>query len=269
MIKTLIVDDEKLARQLIRSLLSEIKDIEVIAEAANGSTAIQLIKEKKPDLIFLDIQMPGMSGFQMLDRLRPDQIPYVIFVTAFNQYAIKAFELHALDYLLKPFEKERLHESIDRARTLIQKETLLGLTQKILNVARAFPDKGVVNSSLSLEENPSSSTQITIREGKRIFSLQSGKIVWIKAENQYVRVHTLSGYHLFPQSLTSFHKKLDPRTFYRIHRSAIVNVHFIKEITTDKYGTYAIILSTGERLKLSRGKRSILKDILKYSSRSG
>lgn len=262
-INVLIVDDEKLARELIRSLVSPLEDIEVVGEAASGREAIKLVNRYKPDLMFLDIQMPGISGMEVVRKIDPGIMPYIIFITAYNQYAIKAFEVNALDYILKPFEKERFFRSVKRAKEVIHKKELARLTERILHLTRTY--------SLPLTDIPAEETKkpaylqhITVREGHIIKVVNAVDIVWLEAANQYVKIHTMKKSYLISQTLISLHKQLNPGQFYRVHRSAVINVKFIKEIHAGKSGSYNILLSTGKRLTLSRNRRGILNDLLKH-----
>lgn len=265
-IDTLVVDDEPLARQLVESLLAADKDIRVVALCANGPEALEAIRRHKPRLMFLDIQMPGLSGFDLLEKLEPELMPYIIFVTAYDQYALKAFEIHALDYLLKPFEKERFHESLARAKEVIHSQALAGLTGKILQLAKSHRDGGAAGLTPELPDKTGYLQELVIREGGRLLAIKSRDIVWLEAANQYARVHTLNGSHLLSRSLDTLQKQLDGDCFFRIHRSAVVNVHFIKEVRTAKNATCDVILTTGKQLKLSRSRKHILPELLKRCS---
>ncbi len=247
-IRALIVDDEILARQLIRSLLAGDRDITIVGECAGGREAVEAIGTHRPDLVFLDIRMPGLSGFDVLESIEPEQLPYIIFITAYDRYAVKAFEVHALDYILKPFEKERFFKSINRAKEVIRSRGLSKVAHKITQMIGAVPYL----------------RQVKIREGGRLFAVDTADIVWLEAANQYVRIHTLKGSYLLSRSLNTLEKQLDPRMFFRIHRSAIANAAFIKEVRTARNSACSVYLSTGETLKLSRGRRGILTDLLKH-----
>lgn len=264
-IRALIVDDEALARQMIRSLISEDGEIEIVGECCDGQEAIAAIKKYQPDLMFLDIQMPGLSGFHVLEKVDPPQMPYVIFITAYSQYAVKAFEFHALDYLLKPFEKERFFESVNRAKKVISQQGLSRLTEEIIRMIKTVPGTHLLGAPENSQVEPFLQ-QVTIREGGRIFAVDVENIVWMEAANQYTRIHTLTGSHLVSNSLKAVQNRLDPRKFFRIHRSAIVHVKFIHEVRTAKNGACTVLLSTGKCLRLSRGRRVILTDLLKHCS---
>lgn len=264
-IRALIVDDEALARQMIRSLISEDGEIEIVGECGDGREAIAAIKKYQPDLMFLDIQMPGLSGFHVLEKIEPQQMPYVIFITAYSQYAVKAFEFHALDYLLKPFEKGRFFESVNRAKEVIRQQGLSRLTEEIIRMIKTVPGTHIPGVPENIQVEPFLQ-QLTIREGGRIFAVDVEDIVRIEAANQYARIHTLTGSHLVSCSLKAMQSRLDPRQFFRIHRSAIVHVKFIHEVRTAKNGACTVLLNTGKCLRLSRSRRGILTDLLKHCS---
>jgi len=264
-IRALIVDDEALARQMIRSLISEDGEIEVVGECGDGRGAIAAIKKYQPDLMFLDVQMPGLSGFQVLEKVEPRHMPYVIFITAYSQYAVKAFEFHALDYILKPFDKERFFESVNRAKKIIRQQGLSRLTEEIIRMIKTVPGAHLPGTPENSQVEPFLQ-QITIRKGGRIFVVNVEDIVWMEAANQYARIHTLTGSHLLSCSLKTVQSRLDPRQFFRIHRSALIQVKFIQEIRTAKNGACTVLLTTGKCLRLSRSRRGILTDLLKHCS---
>ena len=262
-ISALIVDDEALARQMIRSLISDDKEIEVVEECGDGQGAIAAIKKYQPDLMFLDIQMPGLSGFQVLEKIEPRQMPYVIFITAYSQYAVKAFEFHALDYILKPFDKERFFESVNRAKKIIRQQGLSRLTEEIIRMIKTVPGAHLPGTPENSQVEPYLQ-HITVREGGRILALDVEDIVRMEAANQYTRIHTLTGSHLVSCSLRALESRLDPGKFFRIHRSTIIHVKFIHEVRTAKNGACNVLLTTGKCLRLSRSRRGILTDLLKH-----
>lgn len=265
-IDTIIVDDEPLARQLVESLLSKDTGFRVVARCANGEEALESIRRLRPRLMFLDIQMPGFSGFDLLEKLQPQLIPYIIFITAYDQYALRAFEIHALDYLLKPFEKDRFYQSLARAKEVIYGKTLANLTEKMLQLARFHSDTLPANLGTESPSETPFLKELVIREGGRLLAIKSSDIIWLEAANQYARIHTLNNSHLLSRSLDTLQKQLDNECFFRIHRSAVVNVHFIKEVRTAKNATCDIILTTGKQLKLSRSRKHILPELLKRCS---
>ena len=238
MIKSVIVDDETIARDLIKKFLENEKDISVIGECDNGEDAVKLILEKKPELVFLDIQMAEMNGFDVIDTVGPENMPYVIFITAYDKYALKAFEINALDYLLKPFDNERFQISLKRAKSLIYSDSTLS---------------SKIHSLLSgLKSKESFIKRILIKERGRIFFIKTEEIRWIEAAEYYLKIHTDKEDHLIREGINNIEEKLDPSEFIRIHRSFIVKIDQIKEFQLWRKNQYAAILKDGTRLNVSR-----------------
>ncbi len=254
MIRTMIVDDEPLARELIRDLLREDSEIEVVAECRNGQEALESIGLLQPDLLFLDVQMPGASGMEVVARLPADQIPQVVFVTAYDRYAIEAFRARALDYLLKPFSKERFRESLRRAKEAIQRRRLVGLAAEMTALARSYAD---LHASLAVDTEVETEFVefLSFRSGRQLKRLAVSEIAWIEAANQYVRLHTATGSCLLARSLNSLERELDPARFCRIHRSTIVQTSQVREVRLEKNGACSVLLVGGERLRVSRRRR--------------
>src|SRR5712692_744928 len=244
-IKTLIVDDETLARRRIRRLLATESDVEVVGECGDPQKAVSFIQERNPDLVFLDIQMPGIDGFGVLESLAPQQVPAVIFITAFDQYALRAFEVHALDYLLKPFDRERFERAVARAKKQIRR-----------------PDDELHERLLALLEDLKPGQKylerLVIKSGGRIFFMRAEEIDWIEASGNYVRLHAGKESHLLRDTMNGIEGRLDPARFVRVHRSTIVNLDRIKELHPWFRGDHVIILRDGTRLTLSRGCREKL-----------
>ena len=192
-------------------------------------------------------------------------MPYVIFITAYSQYAVKAFEIHALDYILKPFEKERFFESVNRAKEVIRQQGLSRLTGEIIRMITSAPGAHIPGAPEKNQVEPFLQ-QLMIREGGRIFAVVVEDIAWLEAANQYTRIHTLTGSQLVSCSLKAVQNRFDPREFFRIHRSAIAHVKFIHEVRTAKNGACSVLLTTGKCLRLSRSRRGILTDLLKHCS---
>ena len=249
-IRVLLVDDEPLAREMMREMLEADRDVEIVGECVNGDEAIAAIRELRPDLIFLDVQMPESSGFDVLESLNGDQAPYVIFVTAYDQYAVRAFEVHALDYLLKPFDRERFETSWRRAKEHIVKEKGGRLDQRILTILEELKA-----GSQYLE-------RLVIKSGGRVFFLEAEEIDWIEAEGNYVSVHSGKKSHLLRETISSLEAQLDPKKFRRVHRSAIVQLAKIKELQPWFHGEYRILLHSGAQLMLSRNYRENLQEAL-------
>ena len=215
-IRTLIVDDEPLARERIRMLLEDQSDLEIVTESANGTEALRDIQRVAPDLVFLDIQMPELTGFEVLDRLDPARIPIIIFVTAYDQYALQAFEVCALDYLLKPFDRERFNRALARARTELDRRKAGHVNDQVLKLLS------------ELQQRKKYLEKLIIRDGGRVFFLRADEIDWIEAAGNYVRLHAGKEEYLYRETMLNLEAQLNSERFARIHRSAIVNTERIK-----------------------------------------
>ncbi|MGH9753130.1 MAG: LytR/AlgR family response regulator transcription factor [Blastocatellia bacterium] len=247
-IRALIVDDEPLARSMTRRMLDGHSNIELVGESESGEEAVTAIRTLKPDLVFLDVQMPGLDGFAVIEALAPERLPQIIFITAYDQYAVRAFEVHALDYLLKPFDYERFEQALRRAIRQIETEQSGKLNERIL--------------SLLAERGPRYLERFIIKAEGRVFFLKADEIEWIEAEGNYVMLHASGKGHLFREAISSLENKLDPRKFQRIGRSAIVNLDSIRELQPWFRGDYRIILHDGTELKLSHRFRDNLNKYL-------
>ena len=257
LLKTIIVDDEALARRGLKLRLSGRDDVEVIAEARNGHEAMDLIREYEPDLVFLDIQMPGMDGFGVLRELSAEDMPAIVFVTAFNDYAIKAFEANALDYLLKPIEDDRLSEALDRVaenldqrQALKHKKSLLQLVGDITGEAVGSMEELSTRDveSMKKKEIP----KLEIKDGNRTTWVPQNEIEWIDAAGDYMCVHAGGETHIMRMTMKKLEASLDPDFLHRIHRSTIVNIHQVKEMRAHINGEYFLTLNGGHTVKLSR-----------------
>lgn len=249
-IRVLLVDDEPLAREMIREMFKDDPEVEVVAECVNGREAVEAIQEHNPDLIFLDVQMPEIGGFDVLEALKSVHVPHVIFVTAYDQYAVRAFEVHALDYLLKPFDRERFESAWKRAKSHILATRNGEMDQRILAILEELKA-----GSKYLE-------RLVIKSGGRVFFLDTDDIDWIEAEGNYVSVHTGKKSHLLRETISSLEAQLDPKKFLRIHRSSIVKIDRIKELQPWFHGEYRVILLDGTQLTLSRNYRENLQEAL-------
>jgi two-component system LytT family response regulator len=241
MIHAVIADDEVLARHKLRQLLREETDFEIVGESATAAETIDLVRLTKPDLLFLDIRMPGMDGFDIVGALSADPdfvLPRIIFTTAYDRYAIRAFEIHAVDYLLKPFTAERLHSAVERGREQIQ-----------ASAQTAPPEAGGTQESQYTK-------RIVFKSRGRILFLHVSDIRWIGAEENYVRISTESESHLLRETMAHLEEKLDPQMFLRVHRSSIVNLQYVKEVRTEKDGEFAVLLANGQKIAMSRSYRS-------------
>jgi two-component system LytT family response regulator len=248
--RTLIVDDERLSRKRIRDLLAEEAGCELIGESANGIEAIEVIRREKPDLVFLDVQMPQMDGFQVLEAVTDLNLPAVIFVTAYDEYAVRAFEVHALDYLLKPFDRERFQDTLARPRSQMSRTQEGGLSERLLALLEA----------LSLRRRPLD--RIAIKTGGHVVLIRTQNIDWVEAADNYICLHCGPETHPMRETMNALEAKLDGSRFIRIHRSTIVNMDRIKELQPWFRGDYLVVLHDGTQLTLSRNYRDRLKDTL-------
>ncbi|MCY1054254.1 MULTISPECIES: response regulator [Nannocystis] len=250
-IRTLIVDDEPLAREGIRLLLKQDADIEVIGEVGSGREAAAQIEALRPDLVFLDVQMPECTGFQVLAALPPASVPGVVFVTAFDRYALQAFEVHALDYLLKPFDDERFYEALRRAKAHLQVAQVEDLRRQL---AALLADVGEARGPA-----PAAVIQpaerLAIKDGSRVVFLRADEIDWIEAADYYVQIHAGPKSYLHRETMQSLERRLDPAQFVRIHRSAIVNRRRIRELRSGGRREAVVVLEGGATLKVARSQR--------------
>ncbi len=242
--RVIIVDDEPLARDRLRGMLNKESDVEIAAECGDGKEALNAIRREKPDVVFLDIQMPEMDGFEVLSQLQPSEIPQVVFVTAFDEFAVKAFDVHALDYLLKPFDRDRLKQAVERARSGLNQENPSDLTKKL----------SALLESLSPERKAArGGERLAVKLDGRVIFLKPLEIEWIEAQDNYIKLHVGREAHLVRDTLSSFESRLDPRRFVRIGRSTIVNIDRVREMQPMFHGEYIVILHDGTKLTVSRG----------------
>ena len=239
-IRTLVVDDETLARERVLTLLQQEVDIEVVGECSDGGQAVAAIQEQSPDLVFLDVQMPGCDGFEVLKHISPERMPTVIFVTAYDEYALRAFEVHALDYLLKPFGKDRFQQTLRHAREALEGRRAGDLGRRLLAMVH------------DIKPEPQRLERLVVKSGGRVFFLRTDDIDWIEAAGNYVRLHLGLESHLFRETMNRMETRLDGSRFARIHRSRIVNTERIKELQPWFNGDHAVVLRDGTRLTLSR-----------------
>jgi two-component system LytT family response regulator len=249
-IKTLIVDDEPLARERLGSLLAAEQDIEIVGQCRDGEEAVTAIHDHSPDLVFLDVQMPHMNGFEVIEAIGIERMPLVIFVTAYDQHALRAFQVKALDYLLKPFDRERFTDALQRARKQIEREETGDLGRRLMALVK------------DLRKDQPRSDRLVVKSGGRLFFLRADEIDWIEAAGNYVRLHVGTTSHLLRETMNAIEARLDPEKFFRIHRCRIVNMERIQELQPWLNGEYAVLLRTGTRLTLSRGCREKLQERL-------
>ena len=245
-IRTLIVDDEPLGRERIRTLLASDPEIEVIGEFPDGRQAIAAIEASRPDLVFLDVQMPVMNGFEVLDAIASDHMPAIIFVTAYDHYAVQAFEVHALDYLFKSFDRERFQAALQRAKGEIQRSKAGLLNERLAGLLE------------DLQAKQKRLTRLVVKSGGRIVFLRTEEIDWVEAADNYVRIHSGRESHLIRETLQSLESRLNPEKFLRIHRSTLVNLDRIRELLPIFHGDYLVKLNDGTELTLSRSYREKL-----------
>ena len=249
-IKALIVDDEPLARDRIREMLKEHPEVEVIGEARNGQEAVDFVANHNPDLVFLDIQMPDLDGFDVLQKLDAAQLPLIIFVTAYDQYALRAFDVHAVDYLTKPFDRERFAEAIDHAKVFMKG-------------AREPDTARILNMLQELRAGSRYLERFAIKNGETLFFVRAVDVNAIEAQGNYVRLNLANSSHLLRDTLNNIESQINPRMFVRIHRRTIVNIDRIKEVQTWARGEYRVVLVTGAHYTLSRGYRQHFEKFIK------
>jgi two-component system, LytTR family, response regulator len=255
-IRTLIVDDEHLAREGVRLLIQDDSQIEIIAECANGRDAVRVMQAEAPDLLFLDVQMPEMNGFEVLDQVGAGRLPTVIFVTAYDSYALQAFEAEALDYLLKPFSDERFYRALARAKAQFEQAEVKDQNHKLRALLAAYRGR---------QQRPPSLERLVIKSGGRVLFLDAQEIDWIEAADYYALLHVGGKSHLLRETMAELEAKLDARKFFRIHRSTIVNIERVKALQANSHGDHSVILNDGTKLKLSRRRREKLQLMLKRS----
>ncbi len=248
MIRVLVADDQPMARERLVSLLAAEAGVETTAAASSGLEAVAAIRATTPDLVFLDLQMPGMDGFQVIEAVGLERMPATVFVTAYDEYAVRAFEVHALDYLLKPFGRQRFQSALERARQHLDRERrgeMAGRLAELLRTGRkAVGDR------------------LMIKSGGRVSFVDVNQIDWVEAEGNYVRIHAGADTHLFRDTMANVVERLGAHRFLRIHRSRIVNVERVRELLIAGGGDYQVVLRNGERLGLSRMYRAALQQHL-------
>ncbi len=250
-IRTIVVDDEPLGRERIVSLLEAEPDVQVVAECGDGLSAIAAIRQEAPHLVFLDVQMPERDGFSVMESMGGERLPLVVFVTAHDSYALRAFEVRALDYLLKPFDQGRFRQTLQRVRTELAHQESDALARRVLELASEFrPERHVQGDRL------------VVKNAGRVSFLKTREIDWIEAAGNYLKLHVGPESHLIRQTMAVIEEQLDPAVFVRIHRSQIVNIDRIKEMHPLFNGEYEVVLRTGTRLTLSRGYREKLQSRL-------
>jgi two-component system, LytTR family, response regulator len=251
-LRAIVVDDEPLARDLLRALLSEHEDIHVVAQCQDGHEAISYLQAKPVDLMFLDVQMPEIGGFEIVERLGVQQLPPTVFVTAYHEHAVRAFDIHAVDYLTKPINAERLATALERVRKKIAAETAL-LTQEQLTV--------VLNGLRPAEGSKSYPSRFLVKDGEKEILVASEKVDWIEAADYYCCLHAGSRSYMLRETISDLSERMDPRRFIRIHRSAMVNLDRIEEIYREGKAQSSIRLANGQILRMSKAGRERLLEL--------
>ena len=267
-LKTIVVDDEALARKLVLSCLKDLPEIEVLKECTNGREAIDAVLALEPDLMVLDISMPGLNGFEVIKKIQPELLPMVIFCTAYERYALDAFDVHAVDYIVKPLDEQRLHLAVKRALARHMEELHLGedkasLLGAIDEIARKVEKRSTVRKPTNdVPIPPDPERKITIRDRDSIKLIKIDSIAWVDAAGDYMCVHAEGETHIMRCTMTQLLEELDDDVFKRVHRSTIVNLNCIEEVIPHTKGEYFLQISHGERIKVSRNYRDTIKSFL-------
>ena len=251
MIRVVIVDDEPLARERIRTMLEGRGDLRIVAECGDGEKAVELLRREKPDLVFLDVQIPEFDGFAVLEALGSEPLPVIVFVTAFDEYAIRAFDVSAVDYLLKPFDRDRFEKALDRARDRLARAPVGDADREL----RAF--------IAQLRAEHAYTTRFVVRSEGKLSFVRAQDVDWIDAAGNYVRLHAGGKAHLLRETMKAVESRLNPETFLRVHRSAIVNVDRIVSLEPYFHGEYVVTMRDGAKLTSSRSHSARLRDLLK------
>jgi len=257
-VRTLIVDDERMARKRLRTLLTGDPDIDVIGEASNGRDAVVAIQERSPDLVFLDIQMPELDGFAVVQAIGVDRMPVTVFVTAFDQYALKAFEAHALDYLTKPFDRERFQMSLTRAKQQVLLRTSAPSAAASQSATPADATERLLSLLADLRRKQDFAERLMVKSAGRVVFLRVEEVDWIEAAGSYVRLHVGRESHLLHEGISALMTRLDPARFARVHRSTIVNLDRVRELQPWFHGDAIAILRDGTKVQVSRTYRESL-----------
>jgi len=264
-LRVLIVDDEPPARRKLRALLEREPDVEIVGEAVDGPDAVRAIEAHRPDLVFLDVQMPGCDGFEVLERVAGAHLPVVVFVTAHDEYALRAFDVHALDYLLKPYTAGRFAEALRRARAEVARaaqgaaEGSEAVGDGAAALARMLDARAMqAGSGVALEGRPERITRFPVRDGDRFLLLRADEVEWVEAAANYARLFARGTSFLVRMTMSELERRLDPERFQRIHRSWIVNLDRVKEIRQGWHGDYEVVLLAGRALRMSRGYKDRL-----------
>jgi two-component system LytT family response regulator len=260
-IRTIIVDDEPTARRGVRLLLERDQGVDIVGEAAGGAEAADLIRRERPDLAFMDVQMPGCDGFEALTKIEPEATPAVVFVTAYDEHALRAFEVNAVDYLLKPYDDTRFSAALQRAKDEVRRRQSDSVNARLTQLLDYLQANGSANGKK--DDNPGD--RILVKSSGEIFFLKAEEVDWIEAEGDYMKFHVAGRAHLMRETMARLEARLDPKRFIRIHRSTIVNIDRLRKLSPSFAGEYAVILHDGTKLKLSRGYHERIATLLKQA----
>jgi two-component system LytT family response regulator len=266
-IRAIIVDDEELARRGIEIRLEAHPDVEIVAQCVNGREALEAVAREKPDLMFLDIQMPGMSGFDVLARMPHDALPMIVFVTAYDRFALEAFEAQALDYLLKPINDVRFTQALERVRSFWRQKSAIAQRDKLMELIAATKGSGALDSAeiqkqLAAAVGPEYPEVLPIRDDSGTVRLDVSRIDWIDAAGDYMCVHADGRTYVLRETMKSLEAILDPKIFQRVHRSTIVNIQRVRRLRPHTNGEYFLTLDDGQEIKLSRSYRDRVDQLL-------
>jgi two-component system LytT family response regulator len=264
-LRTIIVDDEPLALKLLRTVLSEIADVEIVAECSNGKQAVEAATRLEPELIFLDIQMPGMNGFDVIKSMQPEIMPMVVFVTAYDQYAVDAFDVHAVDYVLKPLDSERIARSIERAIDRLKNDVDRSFKSPLIGAIEEISERASKEKTVEPANNlpDGMKRKLLVRDSGVVKVIPFDDIDWVDAAGDYMCVHAVGETHVIRSTLRDLMTKLDDNLFVRIHRSTIVNVERVVSVTPLQKGGSLLHLTQGESLKVSRNYRDSIRKFFK------
>jgi two-component system, LytTR family, response regulator len=256
MLRVLVADDEPLARHMLTTLLAREEDVVVVAESSNGPETIEAVRVHAPDVLFLDVRMPGASGLDVLERLGPGTVRAVVLATAFDDYAVAAFDHHAVDYVLKPVDADRFRTTMQRVRDRLRQHRSATLVEETVRaLAQAY---GIVGR----QERDAYLSRIVVRSTKSVTVVELTSVDWVEADGDYLKLHTGSKVHLLRGTMSALEPQLDPREFVRIHRSTIVRINRVRELVPQLHGDYDVTLTSGARLRLSRSYRARLASAL-------
>jgi two-component system LytT family response regulator len=261
-VRVIIVDDEPTARRGVRLLLERDGSVEIVGEAASGAEAVELIHRENPDLAFFDVQMPGGDGFEALGKVDPAAIPAVIFVTAYDEHALRAFEVNAVDYLLKPYDDTRFAAALHRGKDEVRRRQTDNVNTRLTQLLDYLQQNGARGES---PKPDTPNDRILLRSSGEIFFLKAEEIDWIEADGDYMKFHVAGRTHLMRETMARLEARLDPQRFIRIHRSTIVNIDRLRKLSPSFAGEYAVVLSDGTKLKLSRGYHERISTVMKAS----